>query len=86
MQLSALAPSTAAWIASELFPTSLRGTTMDFVYNIGHVASTVAPYIIGRVSEHGALGYALCITSTAFLLAAVIATALRLPPVTGNNQ
>jgi hypothetical protein len=50
------------------------------------VASAAAPYIIGRVSEHGGLGSALCITSAAFLLAALIATALRLPPVTGNDQ
>jgi MFS family permease len=66
-------------IASELFPTSLRGTAMGFVYNIGRVASAAAPWIIGRVSEHGGLGSALCITSAAFLLAALIATALRLP-------
>jgi MFS family permease len=66
-------------IASELFPTSLRGTAMGFVYNIGRVVSAAAPWIIGRISDHGGLGSALCITSAAFLLAALIATALRLP-------
>jgi MFS family permease len=66
-------------IASELFPTSLRGTAMGFVYNIGRIASAAAPYVIGRVSEHGGLATALCITSAAFLLAALIATALRMP-------
>src|SRR5579859_5974807 len=66
-------------IASELFPTALRGSAMGFVYNIGRVVSASAPYIIGRVSEHSGLGSALCITSAAFLLAAVIATGLRLP-------
>ena len=72
-------------IASELFPTSLRGSAMGFVYNIGRVLSAAAPYLIGHVSEHAGLSYALCITSGAFLLAALIATALRLPanPVTG---
>ena len=30
-------------ITSELFPTSLRGTAMGFVYNIGRVASAAAP-------------------------------------------
>jgi MFS family permease len=68
-------------ITSELFPTSLRGSAMGFVYNIGRVLSASAPYIIGHVSEHAGLGYALCITSGAFLLAALIATALRLPAV-----
>lgn len=63
-------------IASELFPTSLRGSAMGFVYNIGRVVSAAAPWAIGRVSEHAGLGAALCITSAAFLLAAVIAGAL----------
>jgi MFS family permease len=68
-----------AVIASELFPTSLRASAMGFVYNIGRVVSAAAPFLIGHVSERAGLGYALCITAVAFLLAAVIATALRLP-------
>ncbi|HEV2279822.1 MAG TPA: MFS transporter [Acidobacteriaceae bacterium] len=63
-------------IASELFPTALRGSAMGFVYNIGRVVSAAAPWAIGRVSEHAGLGAALCITSAAFLLAALIAGAL----------
>jgi MFS family permease len=66
-------------ITSELFPTALRGSAMGFVYNIGRVTSAAAPYLIGHVSEHAGLSYALCITSAAFLAAALIATALRLP-------
>jgi MFS family permease len=66
-------------IASELFPTSLRASAMGFVYNSGRVVGASAPYIIGRVSEHAGLGYALCLTAAAFLAAAVIATGLRTP-------
>ncbi len=66
-------------IASELFPTSLRGTAMGFVYNIGRILSAAAPYIVGHVSEHAGMSAALCITSAAFLIAAIIATRLRLP-------
>lgn len=66
-------------IASELFPTSVRGSAMGFVYNIGRVSSAAAPWLIGRFSESVGLSAALCITSGAFLLAALIATALRLP-------
>jgi predicted MFS family arabinose efflux permease len=66
-------------IASELFPVSLRGSAMGFVYNIGRVTSAAAPYLIGQFSERSGLSAALCITSAAFLLAALIATALRLP-------
>jgi MFS family permease len=68
-------------IASELFPTALRASALGFAYNIGRVLSAAAPYLIGRVSEHAGLSWALCITSAAFLLAAIIATALR-PPAT----
>jgi MFS family permease len=63
-------------IASELFPTRLRATAMGLVYNIGRVVSAIAPYFIGHISEHAGLGYALSSTSAAFLLAALIATAL----------
>ena len=69
-------------IASELFPTSLRASAMGFVYNSGRVVSASAPYIIGRVSEHAGLSYALCLTAAAFLGAAIIATGLRTPAPT----
>jgi MFS family permease len=72
-------------IASELFPTSLRATAMGLVYNIGRVVSAAAPYFIGHVSEHAGLGYALSTTSAAFLLAALIATALRPPQIVTNT-
>ena len=68
-----------AVIASELFPTALRASAMGFVYNIGRVLSAVSPWFIGRVSQRTGLGSALTITSAAFLIAALIATALRLP-------
>jgi MFS family permease len=66
-------------ISSELFPTSLRASAMGFVYNIGRVASAAAPWLIGRFSESMGMSAALSITSGAFLVAAVIATALRQP-------
>jgi len=64
-------------ITSELFPASLRGFAMGFAYNSGRIVSAAAPYIIGGVSQYAGLGYALCITAAAFLIAALIATALR---------
>jgi MFS family permease len=66
-------------IASELFPTHLRGSAMGFAYNIGRVASAVAPYAVGKVSEAAGFSFALSITSAAFLLAAFIAMGLRSP-------
>ena len=64
-------------IASELFPTHLRGSAMGFAYNIGRVASAAAPYAVGKVSETAGFSFALSITSAAFLLAAMIALGLR---------
>jgi hypothetical protein len=52
---------------------------MGFAYNIGRILSAIAPWAIGRISESAGLAAALCITSAAFLLAALIATALRSP-------
>jgi MFS family permease len=69
-------------ITSELFPTALRGSAMGFTYNIGRVTSAAAPYLIGSLSQSAGLGPALSITSAAFLLAALIATTLRLPQAT----
>jgi MFS family permease len=75
-----------AVISSELFPTALRGSAMGFVYNIGRLASAAAPWLIGRVSQQTGLGAALCITSGAFLLAALIASALRIPRAPASAQ
>ena len=66
-----------AVIAADLFPTPIRAMAMGFVYNIGRIASAAAPYLIGLISEHHGLPAALLITSAAFLLAALIATALH---------
>ncbi|MFZ0630450.1 MAG: MFS transporter [Acidobacteriaceae bacterium] len=68
-----------AVIASELFPTALRGSAMGFSYNLGRILSALAPWVIGRVSEQAGLAAALCLTSGGFLLAAAIAMGLHLP-------
>jgi MFS family permease len=63
-------------IASEAFPTALRGRAMGFAYNLGRIASATAPYTIGRLSESRGIGSALLLTSTGFLAAAAIASRL----------
>ncbi len=74
-----------AVIASELFPTALRGSAMGFSYNLGRILSAAAPWVIGRVSEQAGLAAALCLTSGGFVLAAVIAIGLRLPDVASES-
>jgi MFS family permease len=64
-------------IASEAFPTAVRGTAMGLVYNIGRFLGAASPYIIGYISDISGIVVALSSISVAFLLAAIIATALQ---------
>jgi len=66
-------------IASEAFPTPLRGRAMGMAYNLGRVVSAAAPYTIGRLSQSRGIGPALVLTSAGFLFAALIASLLRSP-------
>jgi MFS family permease len=64
-------------IASEIFPTAVRGTAMGVVYNIGRFLGAGAPYLIGYISEISGIELALSSISIAFLAAAIIATGLQ---------
>lgn len=64
-------------IASEAFPTAVRGTAMGVVYNIGRFLSAGAPYLIGYITEISGIELALSSISIAFLVAAIIATGLH---------
>jgi MFS family permease len=66
-------------IASEAFPTALRGRAMGMAYNLGRIVSAAAPYTIGKLSETHGIGSALVLTSAGFLLAAFTASGLRDP-------
>jgi MFS family permease len=72
-----------AVIASELFPTSIRGTAMGFSYNTGRIVSAAAPLLVGRASDQHGMGSAFSITSLAFLGAAFLALAI---PETRGRQ
>jgi MFS family permease len=65
-----------AVIASELFPTAIRGTAMGFAYNSGRIVSAAAPLLIGRASDQHGMASALTITSVSFLGAAILATTI----------
>lgn len=64
-------------IASEAFPTAVRGTAMGVVYNIGRLLSAGAPYLIGFITEISGIELALSSISIAFFVAALIATGLH---------
>jgi MFS family permease len=64
-------------IASEVFPTAVRGTAMGVVYNIGRFLGAGAPYLIGYITEISGVELALSSISIAFLAAAIIAMGLQ---------
>ena len=63
-------------IASELFPTEIRGTAMGLTYNLGRAVSAFAPFLTGALAIQYGLGAAFLMTSGAFLVAAALATLL----------
>jgi MFS family permease len=65
-----------AVIASELFPTAIRGTAMGFAYNTGRIVSAAAPLLVGRASDQHGMASALSITSISFLGAALLAISI----------
>ncbi len=60
-------------IASEAFPTALRGRAMGFGYNLGRIVSAAAPYTVGRIAQERGFAFGLSITAAGFLLAGFIA-------------
>ncbi len=57
-------------ITAEVFPTSIRATAQGFTYNIGRLASAVAPFVVGSTAQTSGFGPAFTMTAAAFLVAA----------------
>lgn len=70
--------------ASECFPTRARGVGVGFTYNVGRMASSVAPMIIGYFATIYGLGSALGVTSAAYFLAG--ATIFLIPETKGRQM
>jgi len=70
--------------ASECFPTRARGVGVGFTYNVGRMASAVAPMVIGYFSSIYGLGTALGITSISYFLAGV--TIFLIPETKGRQM
>jgi MFS family permease len=58
-------------ITAEIYPTRIRATAQGFTYNIGRVASAVAPFTVGSLAATQGFRIALSVTAVAFVLAAV---------------
>jgi MFS family permease len=59
-------------VSAELFPTAIRATAQGLTYNLGRGVSALAPFAVGSLAAAWGLGAAFSLTSTAFLLAAVL--------------
>ena len=58
-------------VTAEIYPTSIRASAQGFTYNIGRVASAVAPWAVGSLAATHGFGPALMLSSAAFVLAAL---------------
>jgi MFS family permease len=58
-------------VTAEIYRTSIRATAQGFTYNIGRIASAVAPFAVGSFAQTRGFGAAFAMASAAFVLAAV---------------
>lgn len=70
-------------VTAEIYPTDIRATAQGFTYNIGRLASAVAPFAVGRLAETQGFATALLLSAAAFLLAAV--TWIWIPETKGRQ-
>ena len=57
-------------VTAEIYRTSIRATAQGLTYNIGRVASAVAPFAVGSLAQTRGFGVAFTSASIAFVLAA----------------
>jgi MFS family permease len=58
-------------LTAEIYPTSVRATAQGFTYNIGRVASAIAPFVVGSLAQAYGFGLAFAVTGAAFLAAGI---------------
>jgi MFS family permease len=59
-------------ITAELYPTSIRATAQGVTYNIGRIASALAPFVVGTLATTRGFDVALSVAAAAFLVAAAL--------------
>jgi len=58
-------------VTAEIYPTAIRATAQGLTYNIGRIASAVAPFVVGSLADTRGFDVALSTTAVSFVLAAV---------------
>ena len=59
-------------VTAEIYPTAIRSTAQGFTYNIGRIASAVAPWTVGTIADTHGFEVAFPLIATAFGVAAII--------------
>jgi MFS family permease len=59
-------------VTAEIYPTEIRATAQGFTYNIGRIASAVAPWAVGQLAQTRGFGVAFSLAAVAFVMAAVM--------------
>lgn len=59
-------------LTAEIYPTGIRATAQGFTYNIGRVASALAPWVVGKLAETRGFSVAFTTAAASFLLAALL--------------
>jgi MFS family permease len=57
-------------VTSEIYNTSVRATAQGFTYNVGRIASALAPFTVGSLAETRGFGAAFRVAAMFFALAA----------------
>jgi MFS family permease len=70
-------------VTAEFYPTAIRATAQGFTYNVGRMASALAPFIIGSLAQTQGFGTAFALLAVALLLGA--STWIWLPESLGWN-
>ncbi len=58
-------------VIAELYPTAVRAAATGFTFNIGRVASALAPLLIGSLAQTRGFGVAFATASAALVLGAL---------------
>jgi MFS family permease len=59
-------------VTAEIYPTGIRATAQGLTYNLGRIASAVAPFAVGSLAQTRGFQAALSLSSAAFLAAAAM--------------
>lgn len=59
-------------VTAEIYPTDVRASAQGFTYNIGRLASAVAPFTVASLAQSHGFGVAFFVAALAFVLAAIL--------------